>query len=128
MDELISKREVLERYGISYGALYRWKRLGLIPEDWFLKKSTVTGQETFFRREQICPRVELILSRKENISLEDLAAELAGTKKKQQSKRRLILKNGFDTREYTIDALQSAVLTDGERSISILEYLQEVSL
>lgn len=128
MDDLISKREVLERYGISYGALYRWKRLGLIPEDWFLKKSTVTGQETFFRRAQICPRVELILSRKENISLEDLAAELAGTKKQQQSKRRLILKNGFDTREYTIDALQSAVLTDGERSISILEYLQEVSL
>ena len=128
MDDLISKRDVLERYGISYGALYRWKRLGLIPEDWFLKKSTVTGQETFFRREQICPRVELILSRKENISLEDLAAELAGTKKQQQSKRRLILKNGFDTREYTIDALQSAVLTDGERSISILEYLQEVSL
>lgn len=128
MDELISKREVLERYGISYGALYRWKRLGLIPEDWFLKKSTVTGQETFFRREQICPRVELILSRKENISLEDLAAELAGTRKQQQSMRRLILKNGFDQREYTIEELHSAVLTDGERSISILEYLREVSL
>ncbi len=128
MDELISKREVLERYGISYGALYRWKRLGLIPEDWFLKKSTVTGQETFFRREQICPRVELILSRKENISLEDLAAELAGTRKQQQSMRRLILKNGFDQREYTVEELHSAVLTDGERSISVLEYLREVSL
>ena len=128
MDELISKREVLERYGISYGALYRWKRLGLIPEDWFLKKSTVTGQETFFRRAQICPRVELILSRKENISLEDLAAELAGTRKQQQSMRRLILKNGFDQREYTVEELHSAVLTDGERSISVLEYLREVSL
>ena len=33
MDEdLISKKELLERYGISYGALYRWKRMGLIPE------------------------------------------------------------------------------------------------
>ena len=33
--ELLSKKELLERYGISYGALYRWKRKGLIPEDWF---------------------------------------------------------------------------------------------
>ena len=55
MDEWISKREVLERYKISYGALYRWKRLGLIPEDWFVKRATVTGQETFFKTEQICP-------------------------------------------------------------------------
>lgn len=128
MDELISKREVLERYGISYGALYRWKRLGLIPEEWFLKKATVTGQETFFRKENICPRVELILSRKEQISLEELAEELAGTQKSRQSQRRLVLKNGFDTREYTIDELQSATITDGERSISILDYLREVSL
>ena len=128
MDELISKREVLERYGISYGALYRWKRLGLIPEEWFLKKSTVTGQETFFRKENICPRVELILSRKEQISLEELVEELAGTQKKRQSQRRLVLKNGFDTREYAIDELRSATITDGERSVSILDYLREVSL
>ena len=128
MDELISKREVLERYGISYGALYRWKRLGLIPEEWFLKKSTVTGQETFFRKENICPRVELILSRKEQISLEELAEELAGTQKNRHTQLRLVLKNGFDTREYAIDELRSATITDGERSVSILDYLREVSL
>ena len=28
MEDLISKRELLERYGVSYGALYRWKRMG----------------------------------------------------------------------------------------------------
>ena len=128
MDELISKREVLERYGISYGALYRWKRLGLIPEAWFLKKSTVTGQETFFRKENICPRVELILSRKEQISLEELAEELAGTRKNRHAQLRLVLKNGFDTREYAIDELRSATITDGERSVSILDHLREVSL
>lgn len=61
MEDLISKKEVLEQYGISYGALYRWKRMGLIPEAWFIRKSTTTGQETFFRRDQICPRLELIL-------------------------------------------------------------------
>ena len=26
--ELISKKELLETFGISYGALYRWKRMG----------------------------------------------------------------------------------------------------
>ena len=30
--ELISKKDLLTKYGISYGALYRWKRKGLIPE------------------------------------------------------------------------------------------------
>ena len=33
-EDLISKKELLERYSISYGALYRWKRKGLIPEEW----------------------------------------------------------------------------------------------
>ena len=62
MDEdLISKKELLERYGISYGALYRWKRMGLIPESWFLRRSTPSGQETYFHTKQICLRVERML-------------------------------------------------------------------
>ena len=43
---LISKKDLLARTGISYGQLYRWKRQNLIPEEWFIKKSTFTGQET----------------------------------------------------------------------------------
>ena len=81
--ELLSKKELLERYGISYGALYRWKRKGLIPEDWFIKKSTVTGQETFFPKAQICERVELILGQKEDISLDELAGALNQDAKSQ---------------------------------------------
>lgn len=46
--ELISKKELLPLTNISYGQLYRWKRKNLIPEDWFIKKSVSTGQETFF--------------------------------------------------------------------------------
>ena len=65
-EELISKKELLETFGISYGALYRWKRMGLIPEAWFLRRSTSTGQETFFRRDQICQRIRLILDNKEH--------------------------------------------------------------
>ena len=65
MDEdLISKKELLERYGISYGALYRWKRMGLIPESWFLRRSTPSGQETYFHTKQICLRVERGRSRR----------------------------------------------------------------
>ena len=45
-EELISKKELLEQYQISYGALYRWKRMGLIPEGWFLRRAAPTGQET----------------------------------------------------------------------------------
>ena len=51
--ELISKKELLQQTGISYGQLYRWKREKLIPEEWFIKQSSYTGQETFFPREQI---------------------------------------------------------------------------
>lgn len=74
MDEnLISKKELLEITGISYGALYRWKRKNLIPEEWFIKKSTFTGQETFFPREKILDRIAKIQSMKEDLSLDDLA-------------------------------------------------------
>ena len=64
-ENLISKKQLLEKYSVSYGALYRWKRKGLIPEEWFIKKSTVTGQETFFPRQLICERMELIKKQKD---------------------------------------------------------------
>ncbi len=74
MDEmLISKKELLDTTGISYGQLYRWKRKGLIPEDWFIRKATFTGQETFFPRSQVLARIEKIKNMKEDISLDDLA-------------------------------------------------------
>jgi DNA-binding transcriptional MerR regulator len=73
-DDMISKKDLLLRAGISYGQLYRWKRKGLIPDEWFVRKSTFTGQETFFPRERILARVERILSMKEgDLSLGDIA-------------------------------------------------------
>jgi hypothetical protein len=72
--ELISKKDLLLASGISYGQLYRWKRKGLIPEDWFVRKSSFTGQETFFPREKMLARVDRILSMKdEDLSLDDIA-------------------------------------------------------
>jgi hypothetical protein len=72
-EELISKKELLDLTNISYGQLYRWKRKGLIPEEWFIRKSTFTGQETFFPKYKVLPRIDKILSMKEDVSLDDLA-------------------------------------------------------
>jgi DNA-binding transcriptional MerR regulator len=72
--DLISKKELLNLTGISYGQLYRWKRENLIPESWFNKQSSYTGQETFFPREKMLKRISLILEYKDSYSLEQLAA------------------------------------------------------
>ncbi|MCM3456328.1 YhbD family protein [Heyndrickxia oleronia] len=71
--DLISKKDLLDMTGISYGQLYRWKRKNLIPEEWFIRKSTFTGQETFFPKERILERIEKIQLMKENLSLDELA-------------------------------------------------------
>ncbi len=71
--DLISKKDLLELTGISYGQLYRWKRKNLIPEDWFVRKSTFTGQETFFPKEKILERIDKIQTMKEDLSLDELA-------------------------------------------------------
>lgn len=126
MDEdLISKKELLERYHISYGALYRWKRMGLIPETWFLRKSTPTGQETYFHEKQICLRVERILERKESVSLEELAAELAGQKAVSAAERKLVLETKFGAKSFVLNELQHVYLVEGERKTDILEHLKE---
>jgi len=72
-DRYISKKEVLEQMGISYGQLYRWKRKGLIPEAWFTRRSTFTGQETFFPRDKILERIRQIKEMKGDHPLDDLA-------------------------------------------------------
>lgn len=77
--ELISKKELLELTGISYGQLYRWKRKNLIPEDWFIRKSAFTGQETFFPRENILARINRIKNMKEDLSLDDIAGKFSPT-------------------------------------------------
>ncbi|MCL6548198.1 MAG: YhbD family protein [Alicyclobacillus sp.] len=76
-EDLISKKELLDATGISYGQLYRWKRKRLIPEEWFIRKSTFTGQETFFPREKILARIELIRNMKDALSLDEIATKVS---------------------------------------------------
>ena len=71
-ENLISKKELLEKTGISYGQLYRWKRKNIIPEEWFIKKSSFTGQETYFPEDKILERIEKIKAMKDELSLEVL--------------------------------------------------------
>ncbi|WP_456277356.1 DUF4004 family protein [Bacillus sp. AK128] len=73
-EELLSKKELLEHTSISYGQLYRWKRMDLIPESWFIKKSSFTGQETYFPKGKILERIQKIIELKDAYSLEELAA------------------------------------------------------
>ncbi|HZW83329.1 MAG TPA: DUF4004 family protein [Candidatus Deferrimicrobium sp.] len=74
---LISKKDLLQSTGISYGQLYRWKRQNLIPEAWFIKQSAFTGQETFFPKDKILKRVQMITDLKDQYSLEELAEMLS---------------------------------------------------
>lgn len=127
-EELISKKDLLEQYRISYGALYRWKRMGLIPEGWFLRKSTPTGQETFFRREQICPRIELILRDKEHSSLEALAASLAEKQQAAIPARKLVIETAYTKKEISLAEIQALYLVEDGKREEILNYLKEVTL
>ena len=74
---MISKKDLLKETGISYGQLYRWKRENLIPEEWFVKQSSFTGQETFFPKEKILNRIKAIQELKDRYSLEELSKILS---------------------------------------------------
>lgn len=88
MEELISKKDLLTEMDISYGQLYRWKRKKLIPEEWFMKKSTYTGHETFFPRERILERIQQILNMKDGASLDDLADKFSSDIPEEMNRRK----------------------------------------
>ncbi len=114
-ENLISKKELLETYNISYGALYRWKRKGLIPDEWFIKKSTVTGQETFFPEALVRDRIEKIQSMKEDVLLDELAKQLSGEDLKNEF---LILDTVFGVKSFRMCDIRSVILSDkdGEKT------------
>jgi len=90
-NDLISKKDLLDLTGISYGQLYRWKRKALIPEDWFIRKSTFTGQETFFPRDKILSRIDKIKDMKEDASLDELADFLSPNPAEVHSEKEKLL-------------------------------------
>lgn len=115
-EDLISKRELLETYGISYGTLYRWRRAGLIPEDWFIRKSTETGQETFFPRHLVVERVNYIMLERDSSSLDELAEKLNG---KGEEEAVLIIETKYGNREFRLADVQNIKLRGGGRELDL---------
>ena len=113
-ENLISKKQLLEKYSISYGALYRWKRKGLIPEDWFIKKSTATGQETFFPKDLITERVEMIIEKKEDILLDELAEKISG---EEENREKIVIDTVFGEKTFFLKDIRSIKFVDKNGNI-----------
>ncbi len=112
-EDLITKRELLEKYGISYGALYRWKRMGLIPEEWFIKRAVSTGQETYFDRATITERIDTIIKLKDSMSLEEIAVQLGaqnGMQRRSGVQLKLVWRSG--ERTVALEELEGVFLID----------------
>ena len=107
-EELISKKDLLIDTEISYGQLYRWKRKNIIPEEWFIKKSVSTGQETFFPKEKILDRIKQIIELKDELSLDELAERFSN----------LNIEN--------ISLLRSYILENGVVSLNVLEKFDQI--
>jgi hypothetical protein len=121
-EKWITKKELLERYNISYGALYRWKRKGLIPEEWFLRKATTTGQETFFPEALITERVELILGSRNEVELDELAKRLRGSEGEAWV---LTVGTTYGDKRFQMEDVKSIVLSQGERQVDVTGLVTE---
>lgn len=108
-NEMISKKDLLEKYGISYGALYRWKRMGLIPDEWFVKTASVTGQQTFFPKRLICDRVEQIMQMKDDVSLSSLADSF---REKEEKQAYLFVETDFGISKFNMNEIRRVYVTN----------------
>ncbi|MBR5410130.1 MAG: DUF4004 family protein [Clostridia bacterium] len=117
---LISKKDLLQTYGISYGALYRWKRKGLIPEDWFIRKATPTGQETFFPAALITERVEAIMNGKNDFELDELAKKLRG---EEDDAWVLTVSTAYGDRSFRLRDVRGVRLTKGSVTLDVTKHV-----
>lgn len=122
-DGLISKKDLLQKYDISYGALYRWKRKGLLPDEWFIKKATVTGQETFFPEKLVCQRMEAILELKDEYSLDELATRFSG----QAGSWSLVLSTQYGDKVFPLEDIKGVSLRRGDgKNQDVFELIKSV--
>ena len=121
---LISKKDLLVETGISYGQLYRWKRECLIPEEWFMKQSSYTGQETFFPKVQMLNRIRAIQELKDKYSLEELAKFLSP----EVTKSEFTIDDLQNMEEISNDLIENVQKILGKINISYMEVLVLVIL
>ena len=122
-NKLISKKELLAKYGISYGSLYRWKRKGLIPDEWFIRKATVTGQETFFPEDLICERMERIMATKEDVLLDELAAAFSGEEKNDQS---IMVETAYGKHVYKVSDIRKITFIRGDKKTDLTKQIMGI--
>ena len=95
--------------------------MGLIPEEWFIRRSTPTGQETFFRRDQIIPRMEQITER--SASLGDLAQAM-NPESEQVPEPVLVIRGRYGVHRFPLQDLEAVSLVRGEEQLELLENLK----
>jgi len=120
---LISKKELLEKYKISYGALYRWKRKGLIPDEWFIRKTTPTGQETFFPEEKMTERVELILKEKEDVLLDELSRQLTENETRECW---LVIRSSLGDKKINLKDITAVAVLCGEKRHDLTDLIRNI--
>ena len=86
----------------------------MIPEEWFIKRATVTGQETFFPKELICGRVELIQNQKDDFSLDELSKQFH---EESEAKAVLTVKTLYGNRTFYVNEIQQVLLDNGKGDV-----------
>ena len=82
----------------------------------------MTGQETFFPADLICARMELILSQKDDLSLDALSSLLH-----QETEKRgvLTVKTALGEKIFYLNEIQSVALDDGGgNAVDITEWIK----
>ncbi len=123
-EEKITKKDLLARYGISYGALYRWKRMKLIPEAWFEHRAAPTGQETVFPRALICARIEEILGGKDEASLDEMARRFGAA---EADDARLVVRTRYGESSFPASDLLAVSVRCGGAEEDLLHIIKEIT-
>ena len=95
----------------------------MIPEAWFEKQSSFTGQETFFPKEQILARIAAIQRMKDDYSLEEMARILSPENAAVMAARDLGKVDGLHPA--IIGALENSGLFLRVRDIGFLEMMSD---
>jgi hypothetical protein len=117
--EEISKKDLLRETGISYGQFYRWKRMGLIPEAWFRRRSTFTGQESFLPRCKALERIGRIQELKDRLSLDEIVETLSP----DAARRSYSLAEVQEMRAFDPRAISLLPITPGRDTLRYLDLL-----
>lgn len=89
------KKRSVRTYWYILWTIIQMEEKKIIPEEWFIKKSVSTGQETFFPMEKILVRIREILSLKDESSLDELANIFSNNVKSAEILRKYIIEQNI---------------------------------